>query len=105
MKISNGALASPQPDTGAKIMTAKPLVSIDSAILQDVKVSLEARLGSATLSMADFLALEAGSVVALDVRMNEPIELRLNQSLVARGIIVAVGDHFGVRIVEIAGLS
>jgi flagellar motor switch protein FliN/FliY len=48
------------------------------------------------------LALRAGSIVKLDLKVNDLIDLRLNNALVARGEIVAVDDHFGVRIVEIA---
>ena len=84
---------------------AKPLVSIDSAIFKDVQVALTARLGRADLSVQELLALKSGSVVKLDLKINEPIELRLQDSLVARGEIVAVGDHFGVRIIEVGAIT
>ncbi len=90
------------PEEAGELPNAPPLVSMDAAIFQDVAVALQARLGQTSLSVADLLALRAGSVVKLDLKMNDLIELRLNQSLVARGEIVAVDDHFGVRIVEIA---
>ena len=80
----------------------RPLVSINSPMLKDVSISLKASLGHANLSLEDLLALRAGSVVKLDLQMNDLIDLQLNGSLVARGEIVAVGDHFGVRIVQIA---
>jgi len=82
-----------------------PLVSMDSAIFKDVQVSLQAILGETTLTIAELLALTAGSVVKLEPKINDLVEVRLNQSLVARGEIVAVDDNFGVRIVEIAPLS
>ena len=78
-----------------------PLVSLDSAIFRDVKVTLEAKLGEVTLSVEELLALKSGEVVKLDARLNDLVELRLNKGLVARGEIVAVEDQFGVRIVEI----
>lgn len=81
--------------------TGKPLLSIESAILKDVPVALQARLGEATLTIEELLALRAGSVVKLDLKINDLVELRLNNALVARGEIVAVDDSFGVRIVEI----
>ncbi|KSB91872.1 hypothetical protein AS593_07555 [Caulobacter vibrioides] len=71
-------------------------------MFNDVPVTLQAQLGQATLSIQDMLALRAGSVVKLDLKLNDRIELHLNSSLVARGEIVAVGDNFGVRITEIA---
>lgn len=79
----------------------KPLLSLDSAIFKDVAVELSAKLGRATLSVEELLGLHAGSVVKLDVKINDLVELRLNDSLVARGEIVAVGGNFGVRITEI----
>ena len=80
-----------------------PLISADSSLLKDVPVTLEARLGNVTMPVSELLELRAGSVLDLDTRLNEPIELFLNGTLVARGEIVAVDDRFGVRIVEIAG--
>ncbi len=82
-----------------------PLVTINSLVLQDVPISLKASLGEASLSISDLLALRTGSVVKLNVGMNDAIDLRLNGLVVARGAIVAVGDHFGVRITELANLS
>jgi len=82
-----------------------PLVSMDSAIFKDVQLSLQASLGQTSLTIAELLALKAGAVLTLDLKMNDLIDLRLNQAVVARGEIVAVGDNFGVRIVDVAALS
>jgi flagellar motor switch protein FliN/FliY len=80
------------------------VISINASIFKDVHVQLQAKLGQVRMSVEELLALKAGSVVKLDLKMNEPIELRLNESLVARGEIVAVDDNFGVRIIEVAKL-
>ncbi|HEY5723955.1 MAG TPA: FliM/FliN family flagellar motor switch protein [Allosphingosinicella sp.] len=82
-----------------------PLLSIESAIVKNVRVSLHARLGKVEMSIEELLALEAGSVLTLDLRMNELVELILDDQPVARGEIVAVDDNFGIRIVEIAELK
>jgi flagellar motor switch protein FliN len=81
------------------------MLSLDSDLISDVSVCLKARLGEVTLSVKDLLDLKAGSVVKLEQKLNDRVELRLNDALVAVGEIVAVGDHFGVRIVEIASSS
>lgn len=83
----------------------KPLLSIDSAIFKNVKVSLEARLGRTEMSVEELLALKPGSVVTLDMKMNEPVDLYLNDSPVARGEIVAVDDSFGIRILSVADIG
>jgi flagellar motor switch protein FliN/FliY len=77
-------------------------LSLDAALLRDVPVQLQATLGEASMVIETLLALRAGSIVKLDLKVNDLIDLRLNNALVARGEIVAVDDHFGVRIVEIA---
>lgn len=79
-----------------------PLLSIDSALFNDVRVALRVRLGDVTLSVKELLALKSGSTLKLDLKMSDLVELRLNDALIARGEIVAVDDNFGVRIVEIA---
>jgi flagellar motor switch protein FliN/FliY len=79
-----------------------PLVSLESAILRNVNVTLKVRLGELSLSVQELLALRAGSVVKLGAQLNDLVELRLNDQVVARGEVVAVGDNFGVRIVEVA---
>jgi flagellar motor switch protein FliN/FliY len=78
------------------------ILSAGSPLLGDVPITLQARLGSAEMTLAELLALRDGSVIELETRLSDPIELYLNDALVARGEIVAVDDHFGVRIVEIA---
>jgi flagellar motor switch protein FliN len=83
----------------------RPLLFIDSTIFKDVRVALQAKLGQATLTVADLLALRSGSILKLDAKISELVELRLNDSIVARGEIVAVDDNFGVRIVEVAEIS
>jgi flagellar motor switch protein FliN/FliY len=79
-----------------------PLVSLDSAILRNVNVTLRVRLGELSLSVQDLLSLRPGSVVKLGAQLNDLVELRLNDQVVARGEVVAVGDNFGVRIVDVA---
>ena len=78
------------------------LVSLDSAIFQAVRVRLEARLGEVSLTVEEMLALKEGSVLKLGSRLNDTVDLYLDEQLVARGEIVAVDDHFGVRITDLA---
>ena len=79
-----------------------PRQSVNGDLLRGVRVALDARLGDASLSIEELMALKPGSVVTLQKGLAESIELYLNDNLVARGEIVAVGDKYGVRIVEIA---
>ena len=69
--------------------------------LMHVPLDVTVELGSATMLMRDVLALGAGSIVVLDRHASGPVDLRVNDRLVARGEIVAVDDRFGVRITEL----
>lgn len=80
----------------------RPVFSADSPIFRDARVTLKATLGQSELSVQDLLALKSGSLVELDTKLNDLVELWLNGQRVARGEIVAVEGSFAVRIVEIA---
>lgn len=72
-------------------------------ILMDVPVSLTVELGSCQLPMRDILQLNAGSVVQLDKLADSPVELLVNQKLVARGEVVVIDNRFGIKITELIG--
>ena len=74
---------------------------IDPSLIAGVEVKLEAVIGAATMTVAELMKLEKGSSVALESSLERDVELRLNGVAVARGELVAVGDNYGVRIVEI----
>jgi flagellar motor switch protein FliN/FliY len=82
--------------------TAPKLAAIDEALLGDIKVEVEARLGRATMTVDELTALKTGAVVTLETGLADHVEIYLNDASIARGEIVAVGDKFGVRIIELA---
>lgn len=69
-------------------------------ILLDVPVGVTVELGACHLPMRDVLNLNPGSVVQLDKAADQPVELRVNQKLVARGEVVVVENRFGIKITE-----
>jgi flagellar motor switch protein FliN len=81
---------------------ATPLVGLDSLVMRNVQVALRAKLGDVEMTVEELLALKAGAVLKLDRALGEPVELYLNDALVARGEIVAVDDNFGIRLTEVA---
>jgi len=83
----------------------KKLVPVFANILGDVGVSLTVRLGSGTIPVRDLLALRQGAVITLDMPLNGVVDVYLNEAIVARGEIVAVGDYYGVRVTEVAELE
>ena len=72
-------------------------------VLLDVPIKLSVELGSCHMPMKDLLQLSVGSVVKLDKVANSPVDIYVNQKLVARGEVVVVEERFGIKITEIIG--
>lgn len=72
-------------------------------LLRDVDVRLSVELGRAEMKLKDVLALGEDSVVTLDRLTDELLDVMVNGKLIAKGEVVAQGDRFGLRIVELAG--
>lgn len=73
----------------------------DLAPVFDVPVHISAVLGRASLSVAQLLKLAQGSVLELDRKVGEAIDIYVNNRLVARGEVVLVEDKLGVTMTEI----
>src|SRR3712207_3249372 len=74
-------------------------------LLLDVPLDLSVELGRARMSIQDLLNLGPGSVIELDKVAGEPLDILVNDRLVARGEAVVVNDKFGVRITDIVSPS
>ena len=70
-------------------------------LVLNVPLTVSAELGTCLLPMRDVLRLGAGAIVELDRDAGAPIDLLVNDKLVARGEVVAVDGRFGVRITEL----
>jgi flagellar motor switch protein FliN/FliY len=70
-------------------------------LLMNVPLHVTAELGRAKMLVEDILKLGTGSVVELDRLAGGPVDLLVNEKLVARGEVVAIDDNFGVRITEL----
>jgi len=82
-----------------------PLVARKLDLIRNVKVAMQVRVAGAELSVEELMALQAGSVVAFARRVDEPFELVLDDTVVARGEFVAVGDMLGLRVTEVGALA
>lgn len=70
-------------------------------LLLDVSIPISVEVGQAQMSLADILQLVPGSIVPLDKKAEEPVDLRVNGKLVARGEVVLVDDTYGLRVTQI----
>ena len=72
-----------------------------SPALDHVEIEIEAILGKRRMTIGALRSLAGGDLVSLSTSLSEPVELRVNGRAIATGEIVAVGNHFGVRITHV----
>ncbi len=70
-------------------------------VVKDVQLRLTAVLGEVSLSVAELFALTENSILALESLADEPVDLVLDNRVVARGALVIVDDNFGIQITEV----
>jgi flagellar motor switch protein FliN/FliY len=74
------------------------------ALLHDVPLELTVELGRIRLSLSELAArLGPGSIITLDTATGAPLDVRVNNRLVAKAEAIAVGEKCGIRIVELLG--
>jgi flagellar motor switch protein FliN/FliY len=73
----------------------------DLNAIYDIPVQVSAVLGRTTMQVSQLLKLGRGAVVELDRRVGEPIDVYVNNRLVARGEVVVVDDKLGITMTEI----
>ncbi len=67
----------------------------------DIPVQLAAVLGKTSMPVNQLLRLGRGAVVELDRKVGEPIDIYVNNRLIARGEVLVVDDHLGITMTEI----
>jgi flagellar motor switch protein FliN/FliY len=70
-------------------------------MLLDVPLEVSVELGRCRMTIQELLALAPGAVIELDKIAGEPLDILINDRLVARGEAVVVNDKFGIRITDI----
>ena len=70
-------------------------------LLLDVELPINVRIGSTEMKLIDIMKLGLGSMIELDKRVDDPVEIYVNDILVARGEVVVFDSNFGVRILDV----
>ncbi|PID81073.1 flagellar motor switch protein FliN [bacterium DOLZORAL124_64_63] len=81
------------------ISPAPPPRDID--FILDIPLQITVELGRTRMRISDLLKLGQGSVIELGKLAGEPLEILVNDRLIARGDVVTVNEKYGVRITEI----
>lgn len=90
------------PEATQRKTSGAPLFDGPLGLVKNVKVKLTTSLGAASLTVAELAELKDGSILALDKGVDDTMELVLEGQTIAHGRLVAVGDHFGICITEVA---
>ncbi len=109
-----GGVATAMPPPAAAPPTAAPAQSAAFAgmglgtagersldLLHGVEMTVTVELGRTKMLLRDLLALQTGSVIELDRAAGSPVDVLINDNLLARGEVVVLDDEFGVRILDI----
>ena len=70
-------------------------------VLENIDVMLTVEVGRTEITIRDLLRLNEGSVVELDRLAGDPLDIMVNNTKIAKGEVVMVGERFGVRFGEI----
>ena len=103
-KMPVGRTAEPIAEKpAAKVDTSSGESNID--LLLDVTLRVTVELGRTRMKLAQILELQHGSVVELDRLAGDPVDIFVNDRMVAHGEVVVVDDKFGVRITEMVSAN
>ena len=94
-------LDDPLPGAPISISEAEEASPPGLEALHDIPVTVQAVLGGARMRVDALLATRAGTVIELDRRAGEPVDLLVNERLIARGELVLVDGALGVTLTEI----
>jgi flagellar motor switch protein FliN/FliY len=78
---------------------------INTDVLQNIPVTLSIEVGRAQIKIRDLMRLTQGSVVELDRIAGEPLDLLVNNTVVAQGEVVLVNDRYGIRLTRVVPAS
>ncbi|MFZ2738518.1 MAG: flagellar motor switch protein FliN [Burkholderiaceae bacterium] len=91
----------------SNVQTDSPVMDhqINPDVLQNISVTLSIEVGRAMIKIKDLMRLTQGSVVELDRIAGEPLDLLINNTVVAQGEVVLVGERYGIRLTRVVPAS
>ena len=90
-------------DVGESLVSGESILAGNVDVIRDLEVKLNVSLGESKIKVDELMSIKAGSVVKIDRDINTPLDIYINDKLVARGTMVVVDDNFGVQVSEING--
>ncbi|HBW84763.1 MAG: flagellar motor switch protein FliN [Gammaproteobacteria bacterium] len=75
--------------------------TVDKALLNSIPVSISVELGRKRLKISELMDLKKGAVVPLESLAGEPLQVFVNDTLLAKGDIVLVDERYGIKLTHI----
>jgi flagellar motor switch protein FliN/FliY len=97
-----GKMANARPEEARSLITGENGVSKTFDLLLDVALPIVVSFGRTSLQIREVLKLNTGSIVELDRFVTDPVEVIVNECVIARGEVVVVDGNYGVRINQLA---
>jgi flagellar motor switch protein FliN/FliY len=98
--------SSPQPAAFPSVQqTETGAAPKNIEFLLDIPMSVAVYVGSTKMAIRDLLQLAQGSVIELDKLAGEPMDVMVNNKLVARGEVVVVNEKFGIRLTDVVSAA
>ncbi|MCF7982557.1 MAG: flagellar motor switch protein FliN [Pseudomonadales bacterium] len=88
-------------DEGRHVSTATPELDV----ILDIPVNISMEVGNTDITIRNLLQLNQGSVIELDRLAGEPLDVRVNGTLIAHGEVVVVNEKFGIRLTDVVSPS
>jgi len=70
-------------------------------VILDIPVTISMEVGSTKINIRNLLQLNQGSVIELDRMAGEPLDIKVNGTLIAHGEVVVVNEKFGIRLTDV----
>ena len=103
--LDGGSTTPSAPTTRTSVKSSKdsmaPVDPNNLELLLDVNMKLTVELGRTKMSIKEILHIGEGAVIELDKLHGEPVDILVNDKVIARGEIIVVNEDFGIRVVEI----
>ena len=101
-KNTTEATAQEKPDSKQKEAEQGSAAVSNLRVLENIEVKLTVEVGNTEIKIKDLLRLNEGSVVELERLAGEPLDILANGNKIAKGVVVMVGEKFGIRFTEVA---
>lgn len=82
-----------------------PVTNPKLDVILDIPVTLSMEVGNTEISIRNLLQLSQGSVIELSRMAGEPLDVKVNGTLIAHGEVVVVNDRYGIRLTDVISLQ